>query len=67
MTNGSVLCHALVSVTSVLNTCWALVKVVIFFLSFGLVAIVLAIAMVVVVVGKKRERRERRFLMLSLL
>ena len=40
------------------------IKLVVSFLSFGLV---LAIVMVVVVVGKQRERRERRLLTLSLL
>ena len=50
MTNGSALCRTLSSVATVLNACWVLVEVASFFLSFGLVAVVLAIAMVVVVV-----------------
>ena len=54
MANGSIFCRALASVATVL-TLWALVKVVVFLLSFELV---LAIEIVVVVVGKKREKRE---------
>ena len=49
ITNGSMLCRALVAVTAVLNACWEGVKVVGFCLSFVLVAIVLVILMVAAV------------------
>ena len=50
MANGSIVCRSLTSITTILKTHWALVNVVVFFLSFGLV---LAIAMAVIVVVKK--------------
>ena len=49
MANGYTLRRSLASADTVLKACWALVKVVEVFLSFGLV---LAIALVVVIAGK---------------
>ena len=70
MVNGFFLCCVLAFCATVLNTCWEFVILADFFLSHCVVVMFLVfldIAMLVFVVDKKRERRERRLLMLSLL